>query len=96
MHSGILEFLRGATMMAELGIALFFIQYWGETKDRIFIYFSAAFVFMAVSQIVVVLFGEGADFAPFAYLLRVAAFLLIIFAIVDKNLPKKPSPKEHQ
>ncbi len=89
MPHGILEFLRGATMMADVGIALFFLQYWKETQERLFIYFAIAFFTMSLSQVVVLFVGDAADFAPFAYLMRAAAFVLIIVGIIEKNMPSK-------
>jgi hypothetical protein len=83
-----LDFLRGATMMAELGIAVFLFKYWKETSDRLFIFFSVAFVILAISQKVVFIFGDRGEFAPYAYYMRLAAFILILLGILEKNLPK--------
>ncbi|HEY9713233.1 MAG TPA: DUF5985 family protein [Chroococcales cyanobacterium] len=81
------EFLRGATMMADLGIAVGFFRYWKRTDDRLFIFFSCAFGILAVSQIVVSVAGDTGEFAPYAYFMRLIAFIVIVLGILDKNLP---------
>lgn len=85
----IVEFLRGATAMADIGIALFFYRFWRDSADGLFAGFSAAFALMAVSVIAVAILGEPGEFTPFAYIIRVVAFLCIILAIVSKNIPEK-------
>jgi hypothetical protein len=82
-----LDFLRGATMMAEIGIAVCFFRYWREAKDKLFLVFSWAFVILALNQAVVYFFGDKGEFAPYAYYMRVAAFVLILLGIFGKNLP---------
>jgi len=86
MLEHVLDFLRGATMMADLGISLCFFKYWRETKDRLFIFFSA-FLILALSQKEVFLFSDRGDFGPCAYYMRLAAFILILLGSLEKNLP---------
>lgn len=89
----IVQFLRGGTMVALFGIAVFFLRYWRQTKDRLFAYFTVAFLLMAVCQIMVLLIGEKDEHAPYAYWMRLVAFLLIIAAIVEKNTPGKKTER---
>lgn len=79
------SFLSGVVALGSAAIALFFVRFWRATGDRFFALFALAFVVFAANR-VVLLFerthgGEGVD----AYLLRLAAFALILVAIVDKN-----------
>lgn len=85
----IVEFLRGATAMADIGVAVYFYRFWKDSSDGLFGGFSAAFALMAVSVIAVEILGEPGEFTPFAYIIRVAAFLCIILAIISKNIPEK-------
>jgi hypothetical protein len=66
--------------------ALFFLRFWTRTRDRFFAAFAIAFGLMGLNQIAAAyaLTSEGEDAR--AYLLRLAAFVLIILAILDKNL----------
>ncbi len=93
MFNHAIDFMRGATMMAELGVALFFFKYWKETADKLFLFFSCAFVILAISQKTVLFLGDDGEYAPYAYYLRVGAFILILLGILGKNIPMKNSNK---
>ena len=79
------DFLQGATMLASLGVALFFLKYWRSTGDRLFAVFSAAFVVFAVSRAILAGLEEDSEARTYIYLLRALAFALIALAIFDKN-----------
>ena len=80
-------FLSGATMFGSAVAAGFFFKYWRQTKDRLFLVFGFAFALLACERVVLAFFANHvrAEQAAYAYLIRLAAFLLILFAIVDKN-----------
>ncbi len=78
-------FISGAIAMTCFTIALFLFRFWRRTNDRLFLMFSAAFMIMMSERIVLVTIGSSHEFAPFVYIVRLIAFLLIIVAIVDKN-----------
>lgn len=72
--------------------AVFFLRFWVSTRDAFFGLFSAAFWLMAANQAVSGLSHAARGEDARAYLLRLAAFLLIIMAILGKNSsPGKPS-----
>lgn len=80
------HFLSGAIMFGTAVAAGFFFKYWRRTKDRLFLIFGIAFVLMACERLVLAfLSSTQAEEATFVYLFRLGAFLLILFAIVDKN-----------
>jgi hypothetical protein len=79
-------YLWGVLAMASLVSALFFLQYWRTTRDRLFAFFSAAFALMAVEWTVSASLGmyqEGQHF--YVLLLRILAFVAIIVGVLDKN-----------
>lgn len=82
-------FVGGALSVASLIAALFFLKFWRRTRDSLFLAFAAAFVLLALNQAVPVLFGIPDEALGGVYLLRLAAFLLIIFAILRKNLARR-------
>jgi len=89
--SGSLElFVGGALCAGFLVAALFFLRFWLRTRDLLFAAFAAAFVLMganqAVSAFAHVAHGEDSR----AYLLRLAAFVLIIIAVLGKNASEPP------
>jgi len=78
-------FLAGAATVSLLVIALFFLRFWKKTRDRLFLYFSAAFVILMVERLIRAAMIVENEWTPYVYLVRLAAFVLIILAIVDKN-----------
>lgn len=78
-------FVSGAIMMGYLVAGLFFFRFWRETRDRLFGIFGAAFWLLALQRFVLTL-GERNDTADIPiYALRLLAFVLILYAIWDKN-----------
>ena len=78
-------FLSGAASMGFLVIALFFLRFWHETRDRLFLYFAGAFVLLLVERVCRAGFEVRTEWAPMVYLLRLVAFVLIIIGVVVKN-----------
>ena len=82
-------FIDGSIMMAFCVAGLFFLRFWVRTHDRLFIMFAIAFFIMAVNrvfQLVTVLNGASGDESQtLIYSIRLAAFFIILLAIVDKN-----------
>ena len=77
--------LSGALIAGYLVVALFFLRFWATTRDRLFLLFAAAFGVLAVQRLALSLTAETLEDQTFFYLLRLAAFVVIVFAIVDKN-----------
>ncbi len=79
------DLLAGTNCMSLLVIALFFIKFWRKTRDRLFIYFSGAFLLFMAERIVRSFMAVETDWAPYVYSIRLSAFVLILIAIADKN-----------
>ena len=75
--------LTGATVLAGCTIALFFWRFWKKTGDRLFVFFSMAFLLLGMEHLFIGLFGNHVQ--ALFYLIRLVAFLLILYAIIDKN-----------
>jgi Family of unknown function (DUF5985) len=75
--------LAGATTLAGCTIALFFWRFWRKTGDRLFIFFAIAFLLLGIEHLCIGFFGHQVQ--ALVYLIRLAAFLLIVYAIIDKN-----------
>jgi hypothetical protein len=78
-------FLSGAITFGFLVAGLFFARFWRRTRDGLFLAFAAAFMLLGLNQALLVLSGIPVEERSPLYLLRLAAFLLIIVAIVRKN-----------
>ena len=73
--------LSGILTMGYVVVSLFFLKFWRESHDRLFGLFALSFGLLAVQQALL----------PFVhakevlYAVRLLAFLLIVWAIVQKN-----------
>jgi hypothetical protein len=82
-------FIAGVIAMGFLTAGAFFLRFWRRTRDPLFMAFSAAFVLLAINQAIAALTTLGRDEIGWVWLLRLAAFCLIIAAIVWKNLGER-------
>jgi hypothetical protein len=79
------EFLMGAIAMASTVVAMFFLRFWRDTGDRLFMIFAIAFILLATTRLGLALSNQPLEGQTHWYWFRFAAFALILFAIVDKN-----------
>lgn len=84
-----IEFLAGAVTVGYLVAAGFFVRYWRRTEERLFLIFAVAFLLLALNQALAHVLAVVSEPNSFVYGLRVLAFLLILLAIVDKNLKRQ-------
>jgi uncharacterized protein DUF5985 len=80
------EFLSGAVTLGHFIAALFFLRFWRKTRDRLFLAFAAAFTLFALNQGLAHILAVYHEPTSFIYALRVLGFVLILIAIVDKNV----------
>ncbi len=78
-------FVSGAIGLGFAAVALFFFGFWRRTQIRLFGLFAIAFVLLMVERIVLVAVNVNNEFAPYVYVIRLNAFVVIIGAIVDHN-----------
>ena len=71
---------------------LFFLRFWRDTSDRLFLYFAAAFGLLGVQRIIAIVAMEWTENVLWVYGIRLVAFLLILYAIIDKNRPRTDPP----
>jgi hypothetical protein len=83
--------VSGAIIMGNLVAGLFFLKFWTQSADRLFLSFALAFWIFAVQRVLLALFAEQPDAHVWLYLLRVLGFVVILLAIIDKNRVVRPS-----
>jgi hypothetical protein len=81
----LLVYLHGALMMGCLVIGLKFLKYWQLSRDRFFIFFTAAFWIFSVGWALRAVLPSAGEHGHLVYLPRLLAFLLILIGIFDKN-----------
>jgi drug/metabolite transporter superfamily protein YnfA len=82
----LIPFLAGAVTLGYIVAGMFFFRFWQRTADRLFIAFAIAFALLALNQAIATFLEAGDERMAYAYGLRVLGFILILAAIVDKNL----------
>lgn len=87
--------LLGAIAMASLVAGLFFLRFWRDTNDRLFLYFAISFLVEGINRAALALSADPNEGRPFFYFVRFLSFLLILIAIAQKNLSTK-TPRRDQ
>lgn len=82
------EFASGAVLVGFWVASLFFLRFWSKTKDRFFGLFSLSFFMMGTERIALALINPAHEARSLVYLIRLAAFLVILAAVLDKNRPR--------
>ncbi len=83
-----IEFMSGALTLGFVVAALFFLRFWRRTRDRLFLAFAIAFALLALNQALAQWLGAADERVGYTYLLRVIGFVLILAAVVDKNVSR--------
>ena len=79
-------FLLGVIVTTSFVATAFFWKFWRQTHDTLFLAFAAAFLIEGVNRISFLFIATPNEGSPAIYAVRLVAFLLIVGAIVRKNL----------
>jgi hypothetical protein len=71
--------------MACAVLALCFLRSWRASGERLFLFFAVAFCALTVNWTGLAFIDPGIELRHTLYLFRLAAFVLIIIGVVDKN-----------
>jgi hypothetical protein len=83
------DFLWGGISVTCAAIGLCFLRFWTDTHDRFFIFFAVAFGLLSLNWFLLELFQPPSEARHYFYLIRLAAFAVIITGIVDKNVARR-------
>ena len=86
------EAVYGAILIGCWAIGLFFFRYWRQTGERLFRCFGIAFWLLAVERLLLLYVISSHEFEPYIYSVRLIAFLVILYAIYQKNRQRGTSP----
>ena len=78
-------FLAGAIVAGFAIAGLFFLKFWKKTRDELFLAFTGAFWLLGLGQALLTFSNIPLEERTPLYLLRLAAFVLILVAIWRKN-----------
>jgi hypothetical protein len=79
------DFLSGAVAFGFFVCGLLFLRFWRRTRDQLFLAFALAFVLLGLGQSVLAVGNISTEERGSIYLFRLAAFALILVAIIRKN-----------
>ena len=80
-----LQLIPGAIVMGYAVAGLFFLRFWRQTRDRLFLIFAISFWLLGAQRLTLAVSAEIVEAHTGLYLVRLFAFLLILLAIVEKN-----------
>ena len=69
-------------------------RFWKDTGDRFFLFFAVSFLIEGVNRAALGFSNDPNEGQPFFYFVRFLYFLLILIAIIQKNMAKDPPGKD--
>ena len=82
-------YASGMLTLGFLTIGLFFLKFWRRTKDGLFLAFAVGFALLAANAAATTLLKVPSENQSYIYVLRLAAFVLIIAAVLRKNFGRR-------
>jgi hypothetical protein len=93
MSHPINQFLLGGLVVACAAVGCHFLRFWRKTRDRLFGIFAVAFWLLGLNWLLLAFANRDETGVVWLYLIRLAAFILILIGIWDKNrAPRTPRP----
>ena len=80
----------GAIVLGSLAIALYFFQFWRQTRDILFACFAIAFLLLAGERFASVLVAD--EVKTYIFVIRLVAFSVMVVGIILKNRNRRPEP----
>jgi hypothetical protein len=78
-------FIQGAVTMGCVVAGIFFLRFWQQSRDRLFLHFAFAFWLLAVAYTLLGLVAFATDQRIYVFIMRLLAFCVILYAIFEKN-----------
>jgi len=79
------HFLSGFTVCGCWGAAVFFLRYWRDTRDRLFLLFAIGMFVLSLNWVALEIVQPVAETRHLFYVIRLVAFACIIAGVWDKN-----------
>ena len=81
----LVDFLSGAITFGFVVAGLFFLRFWKRTRESLFVAFALAFWLLGLNQALLTFTDIPVEERSWLYLLRLAAFSLILISIWRMN-----------
>ena len=79
------SFIQGAVAMGCIVAGVFFLRFWQQSRDRLFLRFAAAFWTLAFSYVLLGTMSFPSEWRVSVFVVRLLAFCLILYGIFEKN-----------
>lgn len=79
------DFLTGVLATSCFVATLFFLRFWRQSRERLFVYFALAFLLQGISRVALVNVQETVEANTGLYIIRLLAFVLLLIGILDAN-----------
>jgi hypothetical protein len=78
-------FVQGAVAMGCAIAAVFFLRFWQQSRDRLFLHFSLAFFLLSFSYVLLGTIAFATEWRLYVFVVRLVAFCMILYGIFEKN-----------
>jgi Family of unknown function (DUF5985) len=79
------SFLLGVIATTSIASAIFFLRFWRDSRDSLFLAFALAFMIEGLNRASLLFLDHPKEGSPRVYIVRCLAFLIILAGIVNKN-----------
>ena len=80
-----ISFLYGAIAMGCVMVGVYFLRFWQQSRDRLFLRFASAFWILAISYVLLGIVTFATEARVYVFVIRLVAFCMIVFGIFEKN-----------
>jgi hypothetical protein len=84
------DLLSGALAFGSSVAGLFFFRFWRATRDRLLGCFAVAFWLLGLHWMLLGLTDPSYEHRPVLYVVRLAAFVMVLLGIIEKNRTERP------
>jgi hypothetical protein len=77
--------MAGLLVMGQAVLALYFARFYRDTRDRLFLFFAAAFAILSLQRLALAIGVDRGLDPMWSYGARLLAFLVLLWGIIDKN-----------
>jgi uncharacterized membrane protein HdeD (DUF308 family) len=78
-------FLLGVIVTSSLTAGAFFLRFWKQTRDTLFLCFGAAFIIESLNRLAFLFVERPNEGDPLLFAIRLFSYLLILAGIISKN-----------
>ena len=78
-------FIQGAVAMGCVIAAVFFVRFWNQSRDRLFLWFACAFGLISISYVLLGTITVATEWRVYVFVVRLIAFCLILYGIFENN-----------